>query len=63
MSDTDRDPNLHRGADTGAEAPREESCIPALFATIHFRSPQRPDGYTAEDLAEINGQLNRRSKV
>lgn len=32
--------------------------IPALFATIHWRSPQRPDGYTAEQVEEINRKLN-----
>jgi hypothetical protein len=35
--------------------PRE---LPALFATIHFRSPQRPDGYTDEDIAELNRLAN-----
>lgn len=32
--------------------------IPALFATIHFRSEKRPDGYTAEEIAELNELAN-----
>ena len=28
--------------------------IPALFATIHFRSAERPDGYTDAEIAELN---------
>lgn len=33
--------------------------IPALFATIHFRSERRPNGYTAEDIAKLNEGANR----
>lgn len=32
--------------------------IPAIFATIHFRGPDRPNGYTAEDIAEMNRLAN-----
>lgn len=32
--------------------------IPALFATIHFRSDERPDGYSDEDIAELNELAN-----
>lgn len=32
--------------------------IPSLFATIHFKSDERPDGYTAEDIAELNQKAN-----
>ena len=32
--------------------------IPALFATIYFRSDERPDGYTDEDIAELNEAAN-----
>lgn len=32
--------------------------IPALFATIHFKSPQRPDGYTDADITELNRLAN-----
>lgn len=32
--------------------------IPALFATIHFRSDERPDGYSDEDIAELNKLAN-----
>jgi hypothetical protein len=34
--------------------------IPALFATIHFRSPERPDGYTPEEIAQLNELANQR---
>jgi hypothetical protein len=33
--------------------------IPALFATIHFRSDDRPDGYTDEDIAALNAIANK----
>lgn len=45
-----------------ADEPERERKIPALFATIHFRSPERPDGYTAEEIAELNELANRPSK-
>jgi hypothetical protein len=32
--------------------------IPALFATIHFRSDERPDGYTDEAIAALNAIAN-----
>ena len=32
--------------------------IPALFATIHFRSDARPDGYTDEDIRALNDIAN-----
>ncbi len=35
--------------------------IPALFATIHFRSEERPNGYSDEDIAELNDLANGRS--
>ena len=31
-----------------------ETEIPALFATVHFQSDERPDGYSAEDIASLN---------
>ncbi|WP_286951991.1 MULTISPECIES: hypothetical protein [Brevundimonas] len=34
--------------------------LPALFATIHFRSARRPDGYTADEIAHLNRAANRR---
>lgn len=37
----------------------EDRRLPALFATIHFRSTQRPDGYTADDVADLNRAANR----
>jgi hypothetical protein len=36
--------------------------IPALFATIHFRSERRPNGYTDEEIAELNELANRDDK-
>ena len=32
--------------------------IPALFATIHFRSDERPGGYTDDEIAELNVLAN-----
>jgi hypothetical protein len=32
--------------------------IPSLFCTIHWKSPSRPNGYTAEDVAELNRLAN-----
>lgn len=32
--------------------------IPALFATIHFQSDERPDGYTEEDIQALNALAN-----
>ena len=37
----------------------ESPNIPALFATIHFRSPERPDGYTDADIAALNAIANK----
>lgn len=36
----------------------EDDKIPNLFATIHFRSDKRPNGYTSEDIAEMNIAAN-----
>lgn len=33
--------------------------IPALFATIHCRSEHRPDGFTGEEIAELNELASR----
>lgn len=38
--------------------PGETEKAPALFATIHMRSRQRPDGYSDEDIAELNRLAN-----
>lgn len=32
--------------------------IPALFATIHFRSDKRPDGYTDDEIVDLNKLAN-----
>ena len=42
------------------ESERKPKDIPALFATIHFRSDKRPDGYSDEDIAELNDLANGR---
>lgn len=36
----------------------EPKDIPALFATIHHQSDDRPDGYTSDDIAELNRMAN-----
>ena len=44
-----------------ADKPKKDQnppVIPALFATIHFRSDARPDGYTDEDIAALNAIAN-----
>ncbi len=38
---------------------RSEDQIPSLFATIHFRSEQRPDGYTSNDIELLNIEANK----
>ena len=35
--------------------------LPALFATIHLRSARRPEGYTDDEIAELNRVANLRS--
>ena len=43
------------------DAPKPNSApkaVPALFATIHFQSDERPDGYTEEDIAALNALAN-----
>lgn len=42
----------------GDGEPEEQAEIPALFATIHFKSDSRPNGFTPEEIAEINEGLN-----
>jgi hypothetical protein len=38
--------------------PTPKPASPALFATIHFQSDERPDGYKDEDIAELNRLAN-----
>lgn len=40
--------------------PTPKPASPALFATIHFQSDERPDGYTDEDIAKLNDLANGR---
>lgn len=37
---------------------RKPPDIPALFATIHFQSKERPDGYTEEEIQALNTLAN-----
>lgn len=36
--------------------------VPALFATIHFRSERRPRGYTDEEVVRLNELANDPSR-
>jgi hypothetical protein len=49
-----------RSDDPKMTDPAEGDNGPALFATIHHKSDERPNGYTAEDIAELNRIANRR---
>lgn len=40
------------------DEPVPATAIPALFATIHFQSDERPDGYTDEDIRALNTLAN-----
>ena len=40
------------------EDDQELGAIPALFATIHFQSDDRPEGYSAEDIRTLNEIAN-----
>ena len=48
--------------EAGSDGDGEPEDIPALFATIHFRGPLRPNGYTLEELDEINSGLANRGQ-
>jgi hypothetical protein len=37
----------------------DDKPIPNLFATIHWRSDERPDGYTPADVSWMNVIANR----
>lgn len=41
----------------------DEEKLPALFATIHFRSARRPDGYTDDEIDELNRAANPCSPI
>jgi len=41
--------------------PDDGQPIPALFATIHFRSDERPDGYTDQEIADLNETLRAKN--
>lgn len=45
--------------DTDGQDIPEDDGIPAIFATIHFKSDARPDGYTPEDIEEMNRVANQ----
>jgi hypothetical protein len=38
---------------------QDDDNIPALFATIHFRSERRPNGYTDAEVAWLNVVANK----
>jgi hypothetical protein len=38
---------------------KAEQAIPAIFATIHHRSEERPGGYTRRDIAWMNVVANQ----
>ena len=40
-------------------APVPEDQIPAIFATIHFKSEDRPNGYEDHDISRMNVIANR----
>ncbi|MBB5745217.1 hypothetical protein [Brevundimonas variabilis] len=44
-----------KNSDASTNEPQQ---IPALFATIHHRSEDRPDGYTADEIDELNRLAN-----
>lgn len=46
-----------RATSAGDQTP-PTSRLPALFATIHFHSPERPDGYTQAEISELNETAN-----
>ncbi len=46
------------GHSAGERAPKEPEQIPALFATIHFKSKQRPNGHTDDDMRRLNEMAN-----
>ena len=43
-----------------SEAKGDVEDIPALFATIHFKSDHRPNGYTDDEIVELNRIANLR---
>lgn len=55
MTDKNKVPSEARGDGAADED------IPALFATIHFKSDRRLDGYTDEEIAELNRIANFRA--
>lgn len=42
------------------DKPTPKPALPALFATIHCRSEDRPDGYSDNEIAELNEMLRAR---
>lgn len=62
MTDKPKNEPAKEAATTGEKPTPDLKDIPSLFATIHWRSPQRPNGYTAEEVEEINRKLNEPRK-
>jgi len=38
---------------------KDEKSSPALFATIHFRSSRRPNGYSDDEIVALNKLANQ----
>ncbi len=38
---------------------KSDDQVPSIFATIHFRSPSRPNGWTDDELELANIQINK----
>lgn len=62
MTDKPKNEPANEAPASGEKPTPDLKDIPALFATIHWRSPQRPNGYTAEQVEEINRKLNEPKK-
>ena len=43
------------------EADDATKALPALFATIHFRSDVRPDGYSDDEITALNEKLRAKN--
>ena len=41
------------------QSDKSDEQIPNIFASIHFRSQRRPDGYTNDEIELLNIEANR----
>ena len=51
--------NKQKIGDTPIDADGGGEKLPVLFATIHWRSESRPDGWTSEEVEDLNIEANR----